>query len=173
MPIHQLTKEFLGFLQKNPAIRMQVRAASGKTLLYAGNFFKPVWKELLDLKRMNPQIATKEILPDVLSRILLPGQRFPNLLNWAQDLDCLPDWKENGFLAWRALSGIFAANAVGGVSFYIASGISRDEKVFAATEIGVLARNPNVDAITKDILAYYKKCMESKQVNINFGFISG
>jgi hypothetical protein len=172
MPIEQPTKLFLAFLQKNPTIRMQIRAAPGKTLLYAGAFFKPVWRELAELKRSNPQVADKEILPEVLARIFLTGQQFPNLLQWAQDLDRLPSWKENGFLAWRALSGIFASNAVGGVSFYVASGISKDEKVFAATEIGVLARNPNVDAVTKDVLAYYKRCVESKQANINFGFIS-
>ena len=105
MPIQQPTKDFLRYLGKNPSIRMQIAAAPGKTLLYAGTFFKPIWKELAELKRINPQLAAKEMLPDVLARILVPGQPFPRLLEWAQDLDRLSPWKENGFLVWRALSG--------------------------------------------------------------------
>ena len=71
------------------------------------------------------------------------------------------------------MSGIFAANAVGPVSFYVGSGINKKDKVFAATEIPVLLRNPNVDALTKDVLAYYQRCVQNKQQGINFGFISG
>ena len=89
---------------KNPSIRMQIATAPGKSLLYAGAFLKRIW-ELADLKRTNPQLAAKEILPDVLARILVPGQPFPHLLEWAQDLDRFSPWKENGFLVWRALSG--------------------------------------------------------------------
>lgn len=160
------------FLQKNPAIRMQLRAAPNRTLLYAGSFFKPVWREIAELKRSNPQVADKEILPDVLARLALTGQPFPDLLSWVQSLDRLDPWTENGFVAWRALSGIFAANAVGTVSFCIGSGVDAN-KVFAATEIGVLARNPNVDAMTKDILGYYQSCLRTKQCSMNFGFIAG
>ena len=172
MPIHEPTKTFLRYLAKNPTVRMQIASPPGKTLLYAGNFFKPVWQELTDLKRRNPTLATKEILPEVLGRILVQGQPFPRLLDWAQDLDGLNPWKENDFLVWRALSGIYAANAIGAVSFYVGSGISKDDKVFAATELGVIARNPNVDAITKDMVAYYKRCVETKQTDINTGYIS-
>jgi hypothetical protein len=180
MPTAQATKDFITYLRKNPLIRLKIAAAPGKTLLYSGNFFKPVWKELADLKRTNPQVGDKEMLPDVLSRILLPGQRYPSLLDWAKDLDHLQPWSANGFRVWRALSGIFAANAKGTVSFYIGSWkMSGEKKVFAATELGVIARNPQVDAVTKDMVAYYKRCVEAKQaaldgewVSINTGFIS-
>ena len=46
------------------------------------------------------------------------------------------------------------------------------QNVFAATEIDVLLRNPHVDATTKDLLAYFKRCIQSKQADINLGFIS-
>ena len=113
------------------------------------------------------------MLPDVLVSVKVHGHPYTDLLKWAQALDSQSPWQENGFIVWRALSGIFAANAVGAVSFLIGSGVTKNEKVFAATEIAVLARNPNVDAITKDILAYYQKCLQTKQPNMNFGFIAG
>lgn len=173
MPMLQPTKDLLQFLQKNPAVRAQIRAAPDKTLLYAGSFFKPVWRELAELKLSSPQIAAKQILPEVLERIRVAGQAFANLLAWAQDIDKLQPWKENGFIVWRALSGLYAANAVGAVSFYVAAQVLRNKKVFAATEIAVLSRNPNVDATTKDVLAYYQRCLQSKQANMNFGYIAG
>lgn len=171
MLVLQPTKDLLRFLQKNPGVRAQVRAAPDKTLLYAGTFFKPIWRELAELKRANAQVCAKTLLPDVLARIPVPGSAFPNLLAWAQHIDMLQPWKDNGFIVWRALSGLFAANAVGAVSFYVGSQVTRDTKVFAATELSVLSRNPNVDSTTKDVLAYYQRCLQTKQANMNFGFI--
>lgn len=52
-------------------------------------------------------------------------------------------------VAWRALSGILASNAVGTVSFAIGSGV------------------------TKDILACYQRCIRNRQAAINFGFTGG
>lgn len=167
------TKELLGLLQKNPAIRARIAAAPNTTLLYAGNFIRPVWQELEQLKRTNSAFARKQVLPDVLAAIQTPGRAHPTLLAWAKALDTLAPWKENGFIAWRALSGLFAANAVGTVSFYIGSNIVKSEKVFAATELPVLARNPNVDPMTKDILAYYQRCVQSGHTAVNFGYIGG
>lgn len=172
MPLEQPTKDLLVFLQKNPAIRDQIRAAPGKTLLYAGRFFKPMWQEISDLKRTNPQARDKETLPDVLSRIAVPSKPFSNLLLYVQDLERRVPWKPDGLTVWRALSGIFAANAVGAVSFQVGSGVKADEKVFAATEVYVLARNPNIDATTRDLLDYYLRCVKSKTTDLNIGFIS-
>lgn len=172
MPLQPSTKAFLSFLQKNPAVRDRIRASPGNTLLYAGAFFKPAWKEIADLKQSNTQVATKETLPDVLAQINSPDKGFANLLAYVQDLERRVPWRPDGFTLWRALSGIFAANAVGAVSFSVASGVTRD-KVFAATELAVLIRNPNVDALTKEVLAYYQRCLDSKQTALNFGFISG
>lgn len=173
MLLGSAAKEFLVFLQNNPKIRAQIRAAPNKTILYAGVFFKPVWQELSDLKHTNANLADKEILPDVLARINCPGQPFTDLLTWAKHLDHLTPWQQNGFIIWRALSGIYAANAVGAISFYIGSNVSKDNKVFAATELSVLARNPNIDGVTRDILAYYQRCIQTKQTNMNFGYIAG
>jgi hypothetical protein len=168
------TRAFLNFLQRNPDVRASVRAAPHKTLVYAGGFFKPIWRELADLKQSNPQIAEKDLLPDVCARVPLPASHpFLNLLEWVQHLDNLVPWKENGFIAWRALSGIYAANAVGAVSFYVGSWNPAEAKVFGSTELPVLARNPNVDANTKNLVAYYQRCLETKQAHIDFGFIAG
>jgi hypothetical protein len=173
MPLQQPTKDFLRYLQQNPSVRAQIRAAPGKTLLYAGGFFKPVWQEIAAQKRSSRQLADKELLPDVLARIKTPGSVHPTLLAWAQDLDRLEPLRENGFIAWRALSGIFAANAVGAVSFCVGSPVTKETKVFAATEVAVLARNPNVDANTRDLVAYFQRCVQSGQPDINAGFIAG
>jgi hypothetical protein len=113
------------------------------------------------------------MFPDVLVSIGTPRTGYSTLLDWAKALDAVQPWKENGFIAWRALSGIYASNAVGTVSFYIASGITKTDKVFAATELPVLLRNPNVDPLTKDILSYYERCIQTGESAINFGFIGG
>ncbi len=71
------------------------------------------------------------------------------------------------------LSGLFAANAEGAVSFWVGSKVTKTDKVFAATEVAVLSRNPRIDATTRDLLAYFQRCIQSKQPNINLGFIAG
>jgi hypothetical protein len=165
------TKEFLIFLQRNPAIRSKIAALHNATIVYAGNFFGPIWQKMDTLKRLNQNLASKQLLPDVLAKIQTPGQTHPTLLAWAKGLDSLTPWKENGFIAWRALSGIYASNAIGTISFCVGSGVAAKEKVFTATELPVLLRNPKVDAVTKDILAYYQRCLQNGQSAVNFGFI--
>ena len=74
-----------------------------------------------------------------------------------------------------SLSGIFASNAIGAVSFQVGSEVSQ-KKVFAMTEVSVLARNPRVDPLTKELLAYFQRCIHTRQtdiININVGFIAG
>jgi hypothetical protein len=172
MALHPATKEFLMFLQKNPIIRARIKAPANTTMLYAGRFFKPIWQEIEIAKLTDPQVRSKALLPDVLARIEAPNHPHQSLLQWAKALDSYQPWRENGYVVWRALSGIFASNASGAVSFAIGSGVSKVDKVFAATELPVLMRNPKVDATTKDILAYYGRCIKSGQTAINFGFIS-
>jgi hypothetical protein len=167
------TRDLLRFLNQNPGLRAQIRAAPDKTLLYAGRFFQPIWKELAQLKHSKPNLADKEILPDVLARIRLPGRPFPTLLDWVKSLDGLQPWDKNGFIAWRAVSGIFASNAVGAVSFQIGSEVRRGDKVFAATEISVLARNPNVDPLTRDMVEYYQRCLQTGKADLNAGYLAG
>lgn len=171
MPLHNVTKELLVFLQKNPSIRSQIKAPHDSTLLYAGRFFKPIWREIEDFKLLNPQYRSKTMLPDVLMNIRVQHQQYQSLLEWAKAIDSVQPWIENGFIAWRALSGIYAANAYGTVSFVIGSGITKADKVFAATELPVLLRNQNIDVTTKDLLAYYDRCIKSGLTNINVGFI--
>jgi hypothetical protein len=172
MPMHATTRDFLSFLQKNPGLRARIRAPKDKTLLYAGSFFKPMWQEIADMKRSIPQLQDKVTLTEVLAAMPLHGAPFPHLLAWAERINSLQPWQDNGFVAWRALSGIFAANAVGSVSFQVGSGISKEAKVFAATEIAVLARNPNVDTVSKDMLGYYQRCLELKHPGMNAGYIA-
>ncbi|MEJ8849792.1 hypothetical protein [Variovorax rhizosphaerae] len=167
------TRELLSYLERNPSVRARIAAPPDATVLYAGEFIRPMWKDLEALNRTNPAFASKQMLPDVLARIVCTGQPHPNLLAWAKALDALTPCKENGFIAWRALSGIFAANAVGSVSFAIGSKVTKDEKVFAATELPVLLRNTKVNPLTRDILAYYQRCVQTGGRAINFGFTSG
>ena len=166
------TRAFLQYLQANPQLRRQLRAGPDRTFLYAGSFFKPVWKEIEEFRRAHPEHANKELLPDVLRRLPANGTPFAHLLAYVQDVERQVPWKPDGFTLWRALSGIFASNAVGAVSFQIGSGVVAAQKVFAATELPILLRNPNVDATTKDLLAYYDRCIKSGQADINVGFVA-
>lgn len=173
MIYQQPTLGILTYLKNHPEIRAQIRAAHGQTLLYAGFFFKPVWKEIADFKARHPELSRKELLPDVLARIAVPGTPYASLLAYVQEVERQVPWKPDGFTVWRALSGIFASNASGAVSFQIGSGITPADKVFAATELSVLARNGAVDANTRELLAYFQQCIRSRQSAINVGFIAG
>jgi hypothetical protein len=170
MSLSSPVKEFLSYLQKNPATRAAIAAPPNQTVLYAGNFFRPIWRELLELKRSRPEFSSKRMLSEVLVQITVPGSRYSNLLAWAEALDRLVPWKENGFIVWRALSGIYASNATGAVSFCVGSGVTKANTVFAATELPVLLRNRNVDPITMDILRYYQRCIQQGQSAVNFGY---
>lgn len=172
------TREFARFLANNPAIRSQIRAAPDRTLLYSGAFFKPSWAEIRARKLTDPQVREKEILPEVLARISLPpnlfpsgGKSFPNLMAYVNDVERQVPPHPDQFMIWRMLSGIFAANAVGKVSFWIGGGVDRS-KVFVATELKVLLRNPHVDPIARDLLEYYLRCVQNKNPDMNVGFIS-
>ena len=178
VPAQPATKEFFRFLSENPAIRNQIRATPGKTLLYSGAFFRSAFKEIQDRKRTDPQVAEKEILADVLARIPVPAnlhpnpsKPFPNLLAYVLDLEQQVPKNPDGLMIWKALSGIFAANASGAVSFWIGSGVD-ESKVFVITEIKVVLRNPNVDPLAKDLLEYYLRCVQNKNPGMNVGFIS-
>ena len=169
--MQQSTKDLLSFLRQNPQVRTRIAAPPNQTLLYAGNFFRPVWQEIEQLKLRSPEAASKKLLPEVLATIATPGQPYPNLLVWAKALDNLQPWRENGFIAWRALSGIYASNAVGAVSLQVGSGIDKANKVLAATEIPVLLRNANIDPLTRDIVEYYQRCIRLGQPTVNLGLM--
>jgi hypothetical protein len=178
IPSQPATKAFMRFLSDNPAIRRQIRAAPDKTLLYSGAFFAAAFREIESRKLTDPQFGDKHILPDVLARIHvpsnllpIPGMRLPNLLVYVQHLEQQVPKNPDQFMIWRALSGIFAANAVGKVSFWIGGGVD-ESKVFVATEMKVLFRNPNVDPLVKDLLEYYMRCAQNKNPAMNVGFIS-
>lgn len=166
------TKSFLSYLKANKATRDRIRAPHDKTLLYAGNFFKPIWREIETEKRMNPQLAVLRTLPEVLSLLPSPQPASPSLKAYVEALTDTVPWQPDGFTIWRALSGIFASNATGRVSFKIGSEIS-GEKVFAVTELPVLMRNKNLDPITQELITYFDRCIKSRQAYINFGFIAG
>jgi hypothetical protein len=169
---HALTKEFLTYLRGHPAVRNQIRAAPGKTLLYAGAFFMPMWRQIEADKRRNPQLREKETLPEVLRRVPAPGTRFASLSAYVSDHEPKVPKRPDGDTIWRALSGIFASNAVGAVSFQVGDHVTPD-KVLVSTELSALARNPSVDALTRDLVAYYQRCARNKQEAMNFGFIAG
>jgi len=174
MGLHHDIRELLVYLSKNPSIRNQIRAERDRTLLYAGNFFKPVWKEIYDYRRAMGLAHDKTILPDILEKIRLPDAPYSTFKEWLEELDKIQPWVKNGYIAWRALSGIFASNAKGKVSFMIGGGVTKaNKKVFAATEIHVLNRNPQIDPVTKSAVQYYLRCIQSGDPGINTGVILG
>lgn len=178
MAIDPGTKELLKFLKNNPSIRAQIKAPHNQTFIYAGDQILPAWKEIHRLKIRDPRIRLKLTLPDVLGKIRLTDAQFPTLHAWALAVDKIEPWRSNGFIAWKALSGIFAANASGQVSFVVGSGVTKEQKVFAATELPVLLRNPKIDAQTRDILSYYDRCLKFDKTALdygalNFGFVGG
>ena len=130
-----------------------------------------MWQEISDLKRTNPQTKDKETLPDVLSRISVPGKPFPNLLLyvqiWSGESPGSPMGSPYGGLYLESLQPTQC------VPFHSRlAPASRQMKVFAATEVYVLARNPNLDAATRGLLDYYLRCAKSGKVDLNIGFIS-
>jgi hypothetical protein len=175
MAMVKATKDFLGFLRTNPVLRMQIAAPVDKTLIYAGSFFKPMWKELADLRLKLPN-QDFELLPEVLNR-LPPPPGVAGTLKSHVELLTHPSrmaWTDNGFIIWRALSGIYASNAKGKVWVYVGSAVN-DQKVLAATELGVLSRNPAIDPVSREVILYLKDCLAKKSgdVDINFGHTPG
>jgi hypothetical protein len=171
MRLDKETVTFLSTLRKNKPLRDQIAARPDRTMLYAGGFFRPVWKELEALRLAHSAVHDWELLPDVLRKLPRPSgasATSKSLLDHVEDLSRRVPWKPDGFTIWRALSGIFASNAVGRVRFYIGSGVTREEKVFAATEVGVLRRNPNIDPVTREVVEYLADCVQRGQAAINF-----
>jgi len=171
MAYQKPTTTFLSYLGAHPEVCDRIRAAPNRTLLYAGCFVRPMWREIELQQRTNPDLARKETLPVVLRRIDVPGTGYASLLEYAQAVEKAVPWNPDGFAIWRGLSAIFASHAVGAVSFQVGSDVDAT-KVFVATEVGILLHNRHVDEKTKDLLAYYQRCIQNGQVDINVGFIS-
>jgi len=189
-PVKPATRDFLVYLHRNSEVRDKIRALPGKTLLYAGGtlkasiwpgevVWKPIWQEIKEWKKTHPEYSDKQILHDVLSQVPVPGipvagRSFSNLLQYVKYLEeeaKVPE-KPDLFTVWRCLSGIFAANARGAVSFAIGDGVKAGRKIFATNEIHVLERNPNIDAQSRSLLEYYVDCVKNKKADIHFGFIA-
>lgn len=64
MPLMSQTKELLRFLHNNSCVRSRIAAPPNATVLYAGNFMRPVWRDLEALKLANPEFTRKKMLPD-------------------------------------------------------------------------------------------------------------
>lgn len=174
MPLASETIEFMKFLNKNPIIRSQIRAAPGKTLVYVGKWKSDTWREIGVLQaRGDSRLEGKEILPHVLRRILLPGPPTRSLLDFVEDLEKRIPKRPDQFVLWRALSGIYVANAAPPVSFLLGGEVGRD-RVFVATELPVLLRNPKVmaDPDARDILEYCRTCVQSKRTEITVAYLA-
>jgi hypothetical protein len=78
MVVHESTKSFLKYLQAHPEIRDQIHAGRDRTLLYSGDFFRPMWQEIN--ARIDPGLANKQIVTDVLERVAAPGSGYANML---------------------------------------------------------------------------------------------
>jgi len=175
--MQQPTKEFLGFLSKNPGLRKQIAAPHDKTLVYAGKFFlRDSWKELEHMQARDRDKHDFVLVPTILKGMHPPQGTVIGTQSMYEHLlmlDNLVPWQANGFIAWRAVSGIYASNASGKVRFYVGSGIRRATgplgeapKVLAATEVWVLIRNRNIDEASRDMVEYLARCVCTKQVDI-------
>jgi hypothetical protein len=184
MGVHAEITAFMRYLAANPQLRSRIAAPPNATLLYAGDTGQnnpwrqdtPVYRKIHTMRLSDPSLAQKRTLNDVIGKLPAPGSGFPNLLAYADHVD--EQLQTDGVrpaervLIWRALSGIYASNARGAVSFVIGEGVSREAlKVFALTEMHVIERNPNVDAISRDMIAYLKRCVLTQQSDIRLGLI--
>jgi hypothetical protein len=79
MALQPPTRDLLIYLRTHPDLRARIRARSGATLLYAGAFFRPIWKEILVHKQDDPLLASKQILPEVLATLTRPGMPHPSV----------------------------------------------------------------------------------------------
>jgi hypothetical protein len=162
------TREFLSYLQQNLDVRQRIKAEKDKTLLYVGRFFGPIWKEVEEFQRKNPGIV--QILPDVLEKIPAPFGNPGTLKNYVDTLTSqVPE--EDQLIIWKALSEIFASNAVGTVYFSVGSEVDPEKKVFPSTEISVLARNRAISPESMAMVEYYQRCVREKKTKINVGFM--
>ena len=123
------------------------------------------------MKRTNAALMRKQTLHDVIETLPAPNTSHKSLLAYVEHVaGRVPDDDRN--ILWRALSGIYASNATGAVSFYVGSGVSKAEKkVFAQTEVSVIERNLNVDRLTRDVIAYYRRCVMTGKSDMNLGLI--
>jgi hypothetical protein len=170
MPLEQPTKEFLNYLQKHKDVRDRIKADRDRTLLYAGSFFGPAWREMETFQRKHP--GTVQILPDVLRRVPAPPGSVGTLKDHVEAFtQKLPPGDK--LVVWKVLSGILASNAEGKVYFYVGSGVEVKDKVFPSTEISVLARNPRISAESRALLEYYQRCVRDKKADMNMGFLPG
>ena len=174
MPLLAETRTFLKYLQQRKDVRDRIKAGRDKTLLYAGEHFAPSWREVQALQRKQP--GTVEILHDVLIKLPAPPPHSGTLLTYAETL-AKKEGAANGArgerVIWRALSGIFASNAEGKVWFCLGSNVDPDTKVFALTEIFVLKRNPNISPESQDMLAYFERCVRTRNPDMLAGYLPG
>lgn len=186
MALHAEILAFMQYLAANPGLRSRIGAPPNATLLYAGDTAQnglwkekkstPAYRKLETMKLTEPSLSQKKTLHDVIGTLPAPGTKFPSLLAYAEHVDQQVEKDGAGLaermLIWRALSGIYASNARGAVSFVLGDGVSREAlKVFALTEIQVLERNPYIDSITREMIAYLKTCVLTHKPNIRIGLI--
>ena len=171
MALHPETKSFLQYLQAKPTLRNQIGAAPDNAIFYAGKVNQAAWREINEMKLTDEVLMRKQTLHEVIGRLPAPGTQHISLLAYAEHVASrVPESDRN--ILWSALSGIYASNAIGAVSFYVGDGVSKAEKkVFAQTEVSVLERNPKVDDTTRDMIAYYKRCLLTGRTDMNLGLI--
>jgi len=173
------TKNFLAYLQKHPDLRQRIRAAPNRSVAYVGDFRDgAAWMRLLRRQLSDPRANDFQMLPDVLKSIVCPPDLYPaiglvtpptvrTLLDYVQFLTGegpyprqVP-WNEDGFIIWRALSGIFMSNAIGRLRLMIGDAPAPGTKVFFKTEVFVLERNPNIDLFARDAVLQLRAQMKA------------
>lgn len=180
-PLAAPTKAFLAFLQKHPDLRQRIAAAPGRTVAYAGDFTDgAAWQRLQRRQIGAPGTNDFQMLPDVLraipcppglyaavSLVTPPGVRtmyeYVGFLTGDKGLGYVAQvpWSDDGFIVWRALSGIFMSNARGRVRIMLGDVAAPGEKVFFRTEVFVLDRNPNIDMFSREAIGALRTRIKS------------
>jgi hypothetical protein len=172
MPLEAETQEILDYLRANESVRSLIKAARNKTLLYTGSFFQSIFKEREKDKKKNANLARLQTLSDVLELVPAPqGCADRTLKRFVEGLLTRVPERPDGFAVWNALSTIFAGNAEGRVYFSVGSGISREDKIFAAAEIEALLNNPRLDDVTREMVYYFHDQIQKGELDINVGFV--
>jgi hypothetical protein len=180
--LQEPTKKFLSYLQKHPELRARIKAPFGQTVAYAGAFPDGAsWERLLRRQLSDPRSNDFLMLPDVLRAIPCPPDLYkhvglvtpPSVRSFLDYVNFLTGesgnkaqvpWNPDGFIIWRALSGILISQAQGRVRLMIGDTPKPEGKVFFKTEIFVLDRNPNIDTFSQQAVQALRAQLKSGAV---------
>ena len=175
------TKGLLSWLGRNPGFRAQIKAPPNQTVAYCGDFSgQAAFLRLLRLQLQDPRTNDFVTLNNVMKRLAVPQDLFkavglvtpPGVRTLADLVGHLTGeagpakvpWQPDGFVIWRALSGILMQQATGRVRLLIGDAPAPGEKVFYKTEMFVLDRNPHIDPWSRGAVQALRAQITAKSI---------